>query len=452
MTYSLCENLNLNLARAKACKVAYAINNRQIVGCSIIGDQPLFYMDVEEELDEAFGADTEFFDFTAIESGVEALSEKIESFSQGDELHIGSMENTSDRHADFISDMALVCGESPYPETMSVEDLLQELSKSRLGAAFIEFARSYDTKIVYDNHTETVQYDRNSKVIMINPRLAREDKMLLTVRELRRVWQHRNGAMLNPLTFHPDQAVLINRAQIADLSVMMVRVGWELQLSGDKEIWARLEHSSLADLTRSFARESYLDFRTLNSGAAQSAVFESWFLSERCRHADRKLIQLMLADYQGHVFASEATSQSVSAELLIALGTMPFGKNYLAPYIGTLMEDAIFTEIRDRANANFLWFIKFERTFRETERDLQTSSSNKDRSSSGSKENQQRFGDHEKETDIITLPFAARDTFAPASDQNQDQPEATTRKLQPQSGDNVLSFPQDSGKHGNGGL
>ena len=38
------------------------------------------------------------------------------------------------------------------------------------------------------------------------------------------------------------------------------------------------------------------------------------------------------------------------------------------------MDDAIFNEVRDRSNANFLWFVKFERSFRETEQHLQHSS------------------------------------------------------------------------------
>ena len=35
------------------------------------------------------------------------------------------------------------------------------------------------------------------------------------------------------------------------------------------------------------------------------------------------------------------------------------------------MTDPIFTDVRDRSNANFLWFIKFERSFKETEQELQ---------------------------------------------------------------------------------
>jgi len=132
-------------------------------------------------------------------------------------------------------------------------------------------------------------------------------------------------------------------------------------------------------------------------------VFEAWFLSDRCRQQDRKLIQLMLADYQGYVFEGENVSRTVGNELIIALGTMPFGKNYLAPYVGTIVSDAVFTEIRDRSNANFLWFIKFERSFREAEQELQGHENNaRDDHHESLKNNKKRLGKNEKEK-IITL-------------------------------------------------
>jgi hypothetical protein len=177
----------------------------------------------------------------------------------------------------------------------------------------------------------------------------------------------------------------------------MVRIAWELQLAGEKEPWERIENSSMGDLARAFARESYLDFRTLNNGAASAAVFETWFLSDRCRGEDRKLIQQMLSDYRGYVFDGAQPSQTVTAELIGALGSMPFGKNYLAPYVQTIIGDAVFTEVRDRANANFLWFIKFERSFRETEQELQTDAPAKDAKRKG----------HKKSAEIVKLSGAA---------------------------------------------
>jgi hypothetical protein len=156
-----------------------------------------------------------------------------------------------------------------------------------------------------------------------------------------------------------------------------------------------------------------MDFRTLNNGAAASAVFEAWFLSERCRLEDRKLIQQMLADYQGYVFEGDQGSQQVTAELIAALGAVPFGKNYLAPFVSTIMSDALFTDVRDRSNANFLWFIKFERSFREAEQELQ-SVEGKDGGASATDRSHKNNGlatEHE-EAAIITLPFGKDGTPA----------------------------------------
>jgi hypothetical protein len=52
------------------------------------------------------------------------------------------------------------------------------------------------------------------------------------------------------------------------------------------------------------------------------------------------------------------------------LGKMPFGANYLEKNVTQIIADPIFTDVRDRSNANFLWFIKFERSFTEAERDV----------------------------------------------------------------------------------
>ena len=411
------------------CRMAYTLNNDQPVKCSIISDQPLFYMDFE---DESFLEDEcdEFFDFTTIEKGVSDLSDKIESLEKRHDCFAFADEASS--YEEFLEDASIICEPHNGVSAQDTSEIEKAIRTSRLGGAFLEFASQYNTKLVFDAQVSEATYDRTGGNIHINPNLAITDQILLSIRELRRVWQHRNGALINPLTFHPDQAILVNRAQIADLSVIMVRVAWEMQLAGEKEVWARVEGSSLADLARSFARESYLDFRTLNNGLAQSAVFESWFLSERCRIEDKRLIQMMLADYHGYVFDNEHTSQNITSELIVALGSMPFGKNYLAPYVGTIISDEIFTEIRDRSNANFLWFIKFERSFRETEQELQAGYDVSDQGNDLGlfNNNHTRFGDHETETEIITLPQGGKG--GPSSEDGTDN--------------NIIQFRHRSGK------
>lgn len=426
-----------NAARARrVSRVAYTLDNDQPVRCTIIGDQPLFYMDYEGDLENEFAqedklgfggefmteytdAGAEDMDIAAIEDGLHALQDKIldSSAFRAPPAEPGVAE---ERLYSFIEDIHMATlpvepGEHYLYE--DVADLTTALRASRLAASFADFAADFGIELAYSQQVAGASYERDAKLIYINPRLPRGERLLLAARELRRVWQHKNGALLHPLTFHPDQAVLVNRAQMADLSVAMIRIAWELQLAGEKDAWERVEGGAFADLARAFAREAYADFRTLNNGVAASAVFEGWFLSERCRFEDRKLIQQMLADYQGYVFDGAQASQAVTAELIAALGTMPFGKNYLAPYVATIMGDALFTEVRDRSNANFLWFIKFERSFREAEQELQS-----DRATDGgasatdrSHKNNGLATKHE-EAAIIALPFGSRRDTPP--DQN----------------------------------
>jgi hypothetical protein len=352
-----------------ACRVAYTLNNAQPVACTIIGDQPLFYMDFNGDVcDEDFLFDAS--DAGILDKEITALKDEIAALEK---VVSESAQTTEERVAEFFDCAADIVRTQPQkPAIATLESLHEILGKSRLAQAYLEHAAKHNVTIQFSRQTEMAFYDRKAGKIFINPGMDFTDMILLSVRELRRHWQHRNGALINPLTFHPDNAVLVNRAQVADLSVSIIRAAWELQLSGHRDAWKRLETSTLADLTRSFAREAFLDFRTINNGQAAAAVFESWFLSERCRQQDKTLIQQMLADYQGYVFDIDQALQAVTPNLIAALGSMPYGKNYLAEHASTIMNDPVFTDVRDRSNANFLWFIKFERSFKETEQELQT--------------------------------------------------------------------------------
>lgn len=326
--------------------------------------------------------------------------------------------------------MACIAGDT---ETKSDEvtqaalkkDITDILSDSRAGKAYLDFAAEYNVTVTLSPQVEFASYDRKSGEILINPNQDIETLVLLTARELRRHWQHRNGALINPLVFQPDNAILINRLQQADLTTSIIRVAWELQLTGHKDIWSRIENSPMADLARAFAHEAYLDFRTINNGVASAAVLEAWFLSERCKTEDKMLIQQMLSDTQGYVFESTEPMKSVTADLIAALGTMPFGKNYLAMHAMTIMEDTIFTDVRDRSNANFLWFIKFERSFRETEHELQTGESSNGQTGHTNKTNSGM--NHAKSQSATIVQFKARQDNA-GSNSEQGLLSAQTKK------------------------
>jgi len=357
--------------------MAYIINNYQPVVCTILSSQPLFFMDYEgDDADEIRDFTAQSPAFSAKDGGGESAGRHETGAAVPADQFVAALRGAFKTPAVSHEADSHEAGRDSQPFTTG--DLAAVLKKSRLCAAFLEFAESHGTQFVYSDQVDLALYDRAAGNIKINPALDRDDKILLACRELRRAWQHRQGALLNPASFHPDHAVLVNRAQLADLCAGMIRMAWELNLAGETDLWTRLEESSLSDLARSFLRETQSDFRNLENGTAASAVFEAWFLSNRCQQEDRTLIQNMLADTNEHLFSTAEASRKVAQELLAALGGMPTGKNYLTPYVSTVMNDTLFTDVRDRANANFLWFIKFERCYRETERDLQQDGSHGD--------------------------------------------------------------------------
>jgi hypothetical protein len=375
-------------------RVSYTINNEQPVISTYIGANPLFYMDCDDDILE------EEFSFSGTELGIlenelATLSKEIKTLDNLSADFTRSLEENIDIFMEAKSSI-LGNGETEKP---TLESLLSNLEQSRLAKAYLECATKYGIEIRQTEQVESGVYDRKNGSILVNANLSEAEQTLVLSRELRRHWQHRQGALINPVSFHPDSAILINRAQHADLAASMVRIAWEMQLSGSKRTWQYIENSAFADLGRAFVREAYLDFRTINNGQAATAVFEAWFLSERCRAEDKKLIRQMLADQEGYVFDVENTHAAMTPSFIVALGEMPFGKNYLAIHADAIMTDAIFTEVRDRSNANFLWFIKFERTFRETERDLQSEFSSASGNSAGTPKTQD-YSDEEK---IITL-------------------------------------------------
>ncbi len=425
------------------CHVAYTLNNNQPVKSTIIGDQPLFYWDcdVEEEDDDYLNE----AELGILESEIENLKQEIETL---DRFSAGYAEDPDQKFEDFLDNVSSIVEAKSMnqPDIAALKNaLFTTLGQSRIAEFYIGFAEDHNVEILMTRHVPDGEYDRKSGHIFINADLDHVDQVLVAARELRRHWQHRQGALINPLMFHPDNAVLINRIQVADLSVTMVRIAWELQLSGQKDVWERVENSSLGDLGRALAREAFLDFRTLNNGQASAAVFETWFLSERCRLEDKKLIKNMLADYQGYVFDLEEAEKSITPTLISALGEMPYGKNYLTQHAGTLMSDPIFTDVRDRSNANFLWFIKFERSFREAEQELQhdpeaqskdirpKASSNKQNQDYNNEETITFSGHAEYESmqrgaDIVTL-YSEHDQGSATDAQNSGDKEPANKSL-----------------------
>lgn len=358
------------------CRVAYMIDNEQPVLCTLIGNQPLFYADeislesaMEEELFMEESSDDLLFRLTAesLRDKAIKLKEKRQAFVDANKSNIdGAFE------ANFKS--------LSSPTLLDINTLVNAIEKSRLGFDLLMFARAEKVDIRVSKEVDSVLYDRANSCILIPASMSKGAALVGLSQELRRVWQHKNGTLINPLCFQPEDAITINRAQIADLCVNKVRIAWELSLEGEQDAWSVIASSGLNDIAFTFEREVRHDFRNLNNGWGMQIAFEKWYLSDRCKLEDKKLIQTMLADHSGLVFESGNSSQMIGLDVVTRIGAMPFGKNYLSGFATSIIADPLYTEVRDRSSANFLWFVKFEAAFKDKERDLkegQNSDTNK---------------------------------------------------------------------------
>ena len=363
--------------KTRKFKMAYSLNNWQPVQCTLVSDQPFFYMDDQCDFDDdaIFSEEFENISEEIFLSEIASVQKKINGY-ENCSSQFSKKENQRcnefAQNAESINITNYADGHAVIDDTI-IEEIKFVLGQSRMAQNLLKFAENNNVEILLSQQTDHALYDKKANKIFIRPDLTLEDQALLLVQELRRHWQDKNGAMKDPLSLHPDYAILVHRAQKADLACNVIRCAWEMKLQGNQKIWARIEQSSLSDLGKALARESLSDFRTLNNGKALSAVFETWFLSERCRQEDQDLIQAMLAEHRCYVYGDEISSCNTASDIICKLGAQPFGKNYLAPYAQMILNDALFTDVRDRSNANFLWFIKFERTFQETEQELQSS-------------------------------------------------------------------------------
>jgi len=265
-----------------------------------------------------------------------------------------------------------VCGaHDPAGAIVPVSELTGVIALSRTGQSLLKGPHAKRLSIVYDPQTPLSQFysiPNGPVVIAINPYRPRGDLLTTLVRELRRAWQHHKGALANPMSFEPDEAVLVNRAQQADCFIFAIKVAWELKLIGEDEAWNALAGSPMADVTIAFEVHAQKDFRSLKNGHAARAAYDRFFDGSRTKSFDKWIIHQMLLDDRGYMKSTEK-KRKADMDLFRRLGEIPDGKNYLSGEHKSPL-DMQYTTVEDRSNANFLWFIKFERSFQERELEM----------------------------------------------------------------------------------
>lgn len=286
---------------------------------------------------------------------------------QGKERHLSHRASL-----DWRLDQRTVCDVLENPaDIVSIESLRDILMQSRTGEMLLGEAAAHNVDIIYDAQIPASQFypgDEKS-IITLNPYRPKGDLLNLLSRELRRSAQSRNGALVNPMDFEPDEAILVNRAQQADVLMISIKVAWELKLGGMSEAWDFMIGSPMSDVSRTFEIKAQTDFRTLNNGQAARAAYDKFFEDSRTKIHDKRIIHQMLLDEAGYMKSTKERAR-VSMDLFKRLGELPQGRNYLSMKASRTPLDSCYATVEDRSNANFLWFIKFERSFQEKEKQM----------------------------------------------------------------------------------
>jgi len=224
--------------------------------------------------------------------------------------------------------------------------------------------------IMFDEQTIVSQYYPKHNMIALNPDRPMAELACVLVKEMRRACQYEAGNLHNPLEFDPDEAILINRAQQADALMVAIRVAWELKLLGQEQMWNFMIGAPFADVTRTFEIHAKNDFRSLNDGRAGRAAYDKWFEDQRTGIHDKRVIHQMLLEDSGAAEKGRETVKQLTDQMMARMADMPGGRNYLTISGHRSPMHAEYMEVEDRSNANFLWFVKFERNFQEKEAEL----------------------------------------------------------------------------------
>jgi len=361
-------DLDFTYKGAQAVKVSCHVGDYGSTAiCNMIGDQPLFYIEDSAEED----------DFLMIEGDVDAsmmlpadeefitkMRAKLESYDKtAKALSVSEIQTPEQRF-----DSVFAKSES---KTNSMKSILDYGQKSAVFKSYLDFIIDTKIEIEFATDVQTSSYNRTTSKILLNPLLDQFSACSALIKSMRMAWNHKQGVLVNPLSFQPEEAILVHRILNADMDVTKISFLWDLKLAGDEHAWMNAMTGADYDLCSAYAMEAMTDFRSIKGGLAPRATFEKWFLSARCKNFDREIIQTMMGGHTDMDIDNVDASRVIAMDVIAGLGNRPDGKNYIAPIVAQVMNDALFTEVRDRSNANFLWFVTFERRMNELEQELQ---------------------------------------------------------------------------------
>ena len=215
------------------------------------------------------------------------------------------------------------------------------LAQSASGAALLDCAAAYKTRIIFDDDIASgdaaFRPDRN--VVALSP-FGRERALVLSLgHELRHAWQEKQGLLLRRHIHLFDHIVNV-RISEADAYATEVQIAWELNQAAPKAgYWTQMKKTQ-GNLCRAFTLVAEQGEVGIEAGTARRAAFDTWLKSSHCRQYDYNAIAAIKGYWyrKAHgirnamVFnktRSEDQPPYMSAGFLNEFGEMANGRNYL---------------------------------------------------------------------------------------------------------------------------
>lgn len=307
------------------CKCSYTINNYQPVTCSLIDDVPLFCNSYVDD---------------------------------GDTINIGAAAGFKEEEEEFDEE------EFNPPSFVYTEKHIEDKEfKDYLFNCQLTSFLSNGYVLMYSESEDIVTIEGN----LINvPRTMDKAEAYIYILRVIRINKTLNS--FNLLSYDPDSSILLNRVLEADVMAFSLRGAWEVRLKGWEGPWEYLSYH-YPDLAYSFITCVQSDFRFLRNGEAMRSVFEAWFLGDYVNEVDSQTVKILLKAEAYYNTYNKWLPLSVRDICLIA--EVSDGVSYTSGLNAeTVLTDSVFNAVRDRKCANFIWFMRFEKRFRETEEGL----------------------------------------------------------------------------------
>jgi hypothetical protein len=134
-------NTEIKIWPMENCRFAYTLGNSQPVRCTWISEQPLFYSDCDDIMEDDYLLDDPVLE--SLERDIADLREKTNAY---DKISQGFVEPENYTQSLFRDDAASI-SKSYKSKKSTLPQLLETLQKSRLASQFISFAQLHNVSI-----------------------------------------------------------------------------------------------------------------------------------------------------------------------------------------------------------------------------------------------------------------------------------------------------------------